>query len=175
MKHKRWLLQRLPSPLGQLLLVTDEQQCIRALDWVDYEARMQQLLQRYYVGQTLQLMQASGSSPASEAIAAYFAGVLTALDDLPVATGGTPFQQQVWRALRSIPAGTTLSYQQLAQRIERPRAIRAVGMANAANPVSLVLPCHRVIGARGTLTGYAGGLERKQWLLTHEQQFSRSA
>jgi methylated-DNA-[protein]-cysteine S-methyltransferase len=101
---------------------------------------------------------------------AYFAGNLTAIDDLPVATGGTDFQRQVWRALRQIPCGETISYGELARRIDRPAAVRAVGLANGSNPISVVVPCHRVIGSDGSLTGYGGGIERKRWLLTHEQR-----
>ena len=84
-------------------------------------------------------------------------------------TAGTPFQQAVWRALRRIPTGETLSYAELARRIGRPGAVRAVGRANGANPASIVVPCHRVIGSDGTLTGYGGGIERKRWLLAHER------
>ena len=103
-----------------------------------------------------------------DALAAWFAGDLGALDGLPVKTGGTPFQRAVWKALRDIPAGETRTYGQLATAIGAPRAVRAVGLANGANPVGVIVPCHRVIGANGTLTGYAGGLERKRWLLAHE-------
>jgi methylated-DNA-[protein]-cysteine S-methyltransferase len=98
----------------------------------------------------------------------YFKGNLTALDSIKVDTGGTPFQQLVWRALRRIPLGKTISYGELARRIRRPAAFRAVGAANGTNPVSIVIPCHRVIGADGRLTGFGGGLDRKQWLLRHE-------
>lgn len=99
---------------------------------------------------------------------AYFAGELQAFD-LPLAASGTPFQQKVWAALRDIPFGQTCSYGQLAQRIGTPGASRAVGLANGRNPLSIIVPCHRVIGANGSLTGYGGGLERKRWLLAHEQ------
>lgn len=98
----------------------------------------------------------------------YFAGELDAVDDLPVELGGTPFQSQVWAVLRTIPAGTTLSYRDVAVRIGQPTAVRAVGLANGSNPVSIVVPCHRVIGADGSLTGYGGGIDRKLWLLEHE-------
>lgn len=98
----------------------------------------------------------------------YFAGELSIIDDLPVKTAGTDFQRQVWQELRKIPCGETISYGELAQRINRPTASRAVGMANGLNPISIVVPCHRVIGQQGALTGYAGGVERKRWLLMHE-------
>jgi methylated-DNA-[protein]-cysteine S-methyltransferase len=99
---------------------------------------------------------------------AYFRGQLDALDGLPVETGGTAFQRRVWEALRSIPVGTTLSYLEMARRVGSPDAVRAVGAANGANPVAIVLPCHRVIGSNGRLVGYGGGLDRKRWLLAHE-------
>jgi methylated-DNA-[protein]-cysteine S-methyltransferase len=102
------------------------------------------------------------------ALDAYFAGDCRALDRVPVEFNGTPFQRKVWEALRDIPAGATLSYADLARRIGEPRAVRAVGAANGANPIAVIVPCHRVIGADGTLTGYGGGLDRKQWLLAHE-------
>ena len=98
---------------------------------------------------------------------AYFAGALTAFD-LPLAARGTPFQERVWRALRDIPYGDAISYAELARRIGEPAAVRAVGHANGRNPLPLVVPCHRVIGANGSLTGFAGGIERKRWLLEHE-------
>ncbi len=102
-------------------------------------------------------------------LAAYFRGDLQALDGIPVdPDGGTPFQREVWLTLRAIPAGATWSYGELAGRIGRPSAIRAVGAANGANPIPIVLPCHRVIGANGSLVGYGGGLDRKRWLLAHE-------
>jgi len=101
---------------------------------------------------------------------AYFDGDVTALDSVPVSTGGTPFQERVWRALRSVPAGATATYGQIASTVGKPGAARAVGLANAMNPVALVVPCHRIIGADGTLTGYGGGLDRKRWLLEHEMR-----
>jgi len=103
------------------------------------------------------------------ALEAYFAG--RAVDfDIPLAPAGTPFQQAVWQALRGIPYGATASYAEIARRNGRPRAVRAVGLANARNPIAIIVPCHRVIGADGTLTGYAGGLERKQALLELESR-----
>jgi methylated-DNA-[protein]-cysteine S-methyltransferase len=98
----------------------------------------------------------------------YFKGDIAVLSGLPVAASGTPFQNDVWRALRKIKDGTTVSYGELARRIGKPKAVRAVGLANGQNPISIVVPCHRVIGSDGSLTGYGGGLPRKQWLLSHE-------
>ena len=105
---------------------------------------------------------------AAAALKRYFAGDLRALDSIEVDTSGTPFQRLVWTTLRKIPAGTTWSYARLAKEIGRPSAVRAVAAANGANPVSIVVPCHRVIGSDGSLTGYGGGLPRKRWLLVHE-------
>jgi methylated-DNA-[protein]-cysteine S-methyltransferase len=105
---------------------------------------------------------------AVSALRRYFDGDVRAIEAIPVDTGGTPFQQQVWQTLRRIPAGQTWSYAFMAAAIGRPSATRAVGAANGANPVGVVLPCHRVIGSNGSLTGYGGGLPRKVWLLRHE-------
>jgi methylated-DNA-[protein]-cysteine S-methyltransferase len=104
----------------------------------------------------------------TDRLQAYFDRDFTALNDLPVNPGGTAFQQKVWQVLRSIPVGRTWAYGELAKHLGQPTAARAVGMANSLNPIGIVLPCHRVVGANGKLTGYAGGLERKRWLLEHE-------
>ena len=93
---------------------------------------------------------------------------MASLDEVDVELHGTDFQQRVWHALRSVAAGTTSSYAELARKVGAPAAVRAVGAANGANPVAVVLPCHRIIGSNGTLTGYGGGLDRKRWLLNHE-------
>jgi len=106
------------------------------------------------------------------ALACYFDGDVTAIDRIPVAFSGTKFQQKVWGALRTIACGTTLSYGALARRIREPKAVRAVGLANGSNPIGIVVPCHRVIGSDGSLTGYGGGLRRKRWLLEHEARHS---
>jgi methylated-DNA-[protein]-cysteine S-methyltransferase len=108
-------------------------------------------------------------------LAAYFEGDLAAIDDLEVDVGGTPFQLRVWKALRTIPAGETISYRELARRAGAPEAMRAAGNANGRNPVSIVIPCHRVIHADGTIGGYGGGLPRKRWLLDHEKKHARVA
>jgi methylated-DNA-[protein]-cysteine S-methyltransferase len=100
---------------------------------------------------------------------AYFAGDLAATDTIAVDLEGTEFQRKVWNKLREIPCGHTLSYRDLAAAIGAPKAVRAVGAANGANPASIVVPCHRVIGANGDLVGYGGGIERKRWLLKHER------
>jgi methylated-DNA-[protein]-cysteine S-methyltransferase len=105
---------------------------------------------------------------AADALSAYFDGDREALRGIPVDGGGTDFQRKVWSALRRIPAGQTRTYGEIARQVGRPAAVRAVGMANRTNPVAIVVPCHRVIGAGGKLTGYGGGLARKEWLLRHE-------
>jgi methylated-DNA-[protein]-cysteine S-methyltransferase len=116
----------------------------------------------------------AGEDPVLDAataqLRAYFAGELQAFE-LPLAPRGTPFQQEVWAALRRVPFGATTTYGELAARLATPRgpaAARAVGAANGANPLSIVVPCHRVVGARGALVGFAGGLETKRRLLAHE-------
>ena len=114
------------------------------------------------------LRKARAPAPIRDHLAAYFAGELGAIDAIEIATGGTPFQQKVWRALRKIKPGKTLTYGTLAVRIGEDKAIRAVGAANGANPVSIIVPCHRLIGANGSLIRYGGGIERKRWLLLHE-------
>ena len=160
------LVARVPSPLGELRLVWDEDGAIRALDYDDYEDRMHDLLVRYYDDCDLQPEQAPDELLGP--LEAYFAGRLEAIDGLPIACGGTPFQRDVWQQLRKIPCGTTATYGAIAAAIGRSSSMRAVGAAKGANPIAIVVPCHRVIGANGTLTGYGGGLQRKEWLLRHE-------
>jgi methylated-DNA-[protein]-cysteine S-methyltransferase len=116
-----------------------------------------------------------GTAAVVAALEAYFAGRIDALDEIPVASVGTPFQHAVWAALRRIQPGTTVSYAQLATAVERPRAVRAVGQANGRNPVAVIVPCHRVVRHDGTIGGYAGGLDRKRWLLDHERRHGGSA
>lgn len=160
-------LDRVESPLGPLLVVTDAKGVVHALDFADFEPRMRRLMRLRHGASDLSEGGATG--PVRAALAAYFAGDATALDPVALETGGTEFQQAVWQALRAIPHGQTRTYGQLAEAIGRPTAVRAVGLANGANAIALIVPCHRVIGRDGTLTGYAGGLERKQWLLELER------
>jgi methylated-DNA-[protein]-cysteine S-methyltransferase len=163
-----FVLDRLEVPIGTLLAVTDAEGRLRALDWDDYERRMHRLLRLHYGLDGVELKEGLMPANVRDSLKAYFGGALSAIDALSVATGGTAFQQEVWKALRKIPAGETRSYSALANQILRPFAVRAVGLANGANPIAIVVPCHRVIGKDATLTGYAGGVERKRWLLTHE-------
>ena len=158
---------RFLSPMGAMVRVTDDEGRLRMLEFSDHDERMDRLMRRYYGPCDL----APGVAPAAmrDALDAYFEGELAAIDTIETAANGTAFQRRVWAALREIPAGTTESYGALAARIGLPKAVRAVGLANGSNPIVIVVPCHRVIGANGTLTGYGGGIERKHWLLTHER------
>lgn len=164
------LVNRINTPIGEMLIVADHDGNLRAIDWTDHEARMRHLLRLYYGENSFRLEPARKPDNLTDAIRRYLAGELGAIDCLPVQTHGTPFQHEVWHALREIPCGTTMSYAQLARRIARPRAVRAVGHANGSNPVGVVVPCHRVIGSDGSLSGYGGGIERKRWLLEHERK-----
>ena len=101
----------------------------------------------------------------------YFAGEAAALGDLPIDMRGAPFEKRVWQALLEIPAGQTMSYGGIAKKLGSAGASRAVGAANGANPIAIIVPCHRVIGSSGSLTGYGGGLDRKTWLLNHERRW----
>ena len=163
---EKFNLDRLPTPIGTALLLTDPDGYLRALDWEDYEPRMRQLLRLHYGAVTLQ----DGRAPRDlrVALTGYFKGDLDLLASIRWRVAGTPFQQKIWNALPGIPAGTTLSYGALAAQLKMPRAVRALGHANGSNPISVVLPCHRLIGANGALVKYGGGLERKRWLLKHE-------
>jgi methylated-DNA-[protein]-cysteine S-methyltransferase len=112
--------------------------------------------------------EAPGRHPVARALRDYFAGRINALEQIEADPGGTPFQRRVWDAMRAIPPGETRTYRDLAAAAGNVKAVRAVGQASGRNPVGIVIPCHRVVGSDGTLTGYGGGLERKQWLLRHE-------
>lgn len=184
----RWL----PSPLGPLLLLTDASGRVRALEFEQGCERLRRLLARHDPHHTLEEAPQSGAA-AAEALVRYFDGELGALDALPVTMPGSPLQRRVWAALRTIAVGQVMTYGDLARRVGQDgaapaaeagleseiaafqanqragRLARAVGRANSLNPVSIIVPCHRVIGANGRLTGYAGGLARKQWLLVHER------
>ena len=162
------LVDRIDTPIGRMTIVADRQGNLRAAGWTEDEADMHWLLRLPYGKAGFRLQPACDPNGLTNAINRYFAGELGAIDSLPVQTGGTTFQRQVWCALREISCGTTVSYAELAERIGRPTAVRAVGLANSANPVAIVVPCHRVIGSDGSLTGYGGGIERKRWLLAHE-------
>ena len=165
--------ERLATPIGELAILLDDTGTVRAIDWSDHADRLALLLRRQYRSHDVAQADVAPRSAATRALRRYFSGDLRAVDTVPVATGGTPFQQQVWQTLRDIPAGKTISYRELAARAGRPGAIRAAGFANGQNPISIVLPCHRVVGSDGSLTGYGGGLARKRWLLQHEGALPR--
>ena len=158
-------IDKLASPIGEVRIVSDGEN-LRALEFEDYDDRMAALLKRQYGD--VQFTPAKNPGGATEIMQAYFEGDIRAIESLKVASNGTDFQQIVWKMLREIPAGKTWSYGQLAEAIGKPTASRAVGLANGSNPIAIVVPCHRVIGANGSLTGYGGGLSRKKWLLAHE-------
>jgi methylated-DNA-[protein]-cysteine S-methyltransferase len=162
------LIDRTATPIGALIVVADHDGRLRAVDWTDNEADLRYRLRLHYGERGFALEPKRNPGGFTAAMAAYFAGEVGIIDGLPVATAGTPFHRAVWATLRNIPCGTTLSYAELARRVDRPSAVRAVGFANGANPISIVVPCHRVVGADGRLTGYGGGIERKRWLLAHE-------
>ena len=168
------LLDRTATPIGDLMVVADAEGRIRAVHFADHQESLLHMLRRQYGETGFALEPSSNPGGLTARIDAYFGGDLLAIDTLPVEMVGTPFQQAVWTALRGITVGTTLSYSELARRIGRPSAVRAVGLANGANPVAVVVPCHRVIGKGGTLVGYGGGMSRKRWLLAHESAASQA-
>jgi methylated-DNA-[protein]-cysteine S-methyltransferase len=159
------MVDRIPSPVGDIVIAVRDNALV-LLDFVDNEDRIERLLRN--IEPAGKLHDTVDPTGVSTKVDRYFSGELGALDDIVVDAHGTPFQRLVWAGLRAIPAGTTTTYGRLASQVGHPTASRAVGAANGANPIGIVVPCHRVIGANGTLTGYAGGLDRKIWLLRHE-------
>lgn len=162
---KELLFDSIESPVGTVLIVVDDGR-LCSLDYAGYESHMLKLLERRYG--PVHLTATCNPRGFSRHMHNYFAGDHRAIENIPVNAGGTPFQQRVWHALRAIPSGTTMTYGSLAAQLGKPTASRAVGSANGANPIAIVIPCHRLIGANSSLTGYAQGLERKRWLLKHE-------
>lgn len=157
-------VERVPTPIGAVL-ITHDGKLICNTEFEDSDRRERELSQHF---PDATFTPAKALSPFADALARYFKGDLHAIDKLPVAKIGTLFQRRAWAALRRIKPGETRSYGEQARSIGRPSAARAVGRANALNPNAIIVPCHRVRGAAGDLTGYGGGLERKQWLLDHE-------
>ncbi|MFT4091789.1 MAG: methylated-DNA--[protein]-cysteine S-methyltransferase [Asticcacaulis sp.] len=169
MVHKL-ILSRQTSPIGDFLLVCDMNGILVASEYADHLPRLHRLLSRrlgHY-----HLSEGAAVISISQALKAYFDGDITAIDTIPVTFNGSDFQNKAWAALRQIPAGETASYCEQAARIGNKKAARAVGSANHNNPYNLIVPCHRVIGTNGNLVGYAGGLERKRWLLEHEKRYA---
>jgi methylated-DNA-[protein]-cysteine S-methyltransferase len=154
------------TPVGALAVVADAKGAMRLLSFDGEGERWRKDFARRFPG--ADLIARRDPSGHVSALKAYFAGDMAALDKISVVFGGTPFQNKVWKQLRKIPVGQTLSYGALAGKIGEPKAMRAVGLANGSNPVAVIVPCHRVIGSDGSLTGFGGGLPRKKWLLEHE-------
>ncbi|HEX5854076.1 MAG TPA: methylated-DNA--[protein]-cysteine S-methyltransferase [Thermoanaerobaculia bacterium] len=155
----------LDTPAGAIVFARRGERLV-ALSFKDHWPRLRKELEKRFGALEL-TPDANGGSP-GRALRRYLGGDLGALDALEVDTEGTPFQEKVWSRLRRIPVGATLSYAELARAIGKPSAVRAVAGANARNPVSVVVPCHRVIASDGKLAGYGGGVSRKRWLLAHE-------
>lgn len=179
-EHETFFFDQVDSPIGEITIIADRNSAMRMV-WFgggeeggtvrgrrlkSVEVGWRTAFEHRFPGVALKPRRDPFGH--STALKAYFAGDMEALDGIPVVFGGTPFQNKVWKALRRIPTGTTLSYGALAKKIGEPSAVRAVGLANGANPIALVVPCHRVIGSDGSLTGFGGGLPRKRWLLEHE-------
>lgn len=159
-------LERYPSPIDGLWLAVDEQDVLRLLHFDRPEEDFLRIVARSYP--KAQVVKGRAPPPVRDPLDAYFRGDLSALDRIRTRAVGTDFQQSVWSELRQIPAGETRSYGAMARRLGQPGASRAVGLANGSNPIAVVVPCHRVIGADGSLTGFGGGIPRKRWLLEHE-------
>ena len=163
-------LDRVATPIGDLMLVADATGALRMLEFFDKPKRWRPEFKRRFDGAAF--MEKTNPFGLAATLARYFDGDLAALDEIETAAQGTDFQRACWKNLRKIPAGTTTSYGALAKKLGKPKAMRAVGLANGANPIAVVVPCHRVIGSDGSLTGYGGGLMRKQWLLEHERKYA---
>ena len=154
------------TPIGPLTVAARAGRiCMLHFDRSEKSARA--VLSKWYPGEPIE--RAVDPAGAASVLRRYFEGDIDALDEIDVEMNGTPFQRRVWAALRKVKGGQTASYGALARRVGSPAAVRAVGAANGANPVAIIVPCHRIIGANGTLTGYGGGLQRKEWLLRHEK------
>lgn len=163
-------LDRVKTPIGDLMLVADAKGALRMLEFYNKPKRWRPEFKRRFDGAAF--TRKVDPFGLARKLTRYFEGDLAALDEIETAADGTEFQRACWKNLRKIPAGTTMSYGALAKKLGKPAAMRAVGLANGANPIAVVVPCHRVIGSNGSLTGYGGGLKRKQWLLDHERKFA---
>ena len=160
------------TPLGSFLLIADGNGRLRAADFADVESRLSTLLDRRLGKRAYTIAVGIVPRQIKLALSKYFAGDITAIDSIIVSTSGTAFQESVWTGLRSIRPGSPLTYTDFATRLGKIGSGRAVGHANGANPISIIVPCHRLVGASGALTGYSGGIERKRWLLDHEARFA---
>lgn len=160
------LSSRIETPLGPLVLLAREG-VLLMLEFEDAEQRVAREMKARFGAE--QHTPADDPFGLSSRLRSYFAGHLCAIETIETDGGGTDFQRRVWAELKRIPCGVTISYGELARRLGDVKAVRAVGLANGRNPISIVVPCHRVIGANGSLTGYGGGVDRKRWLLVHER------
>ena len=166
--------ETISTPIGDMRLVASADGFLRAADFADCEDSLTALLKRRFGADGFSLSSGDVDPAIRDALAAYFEGEVSAIDRIRVKTGGTAFQETVWQALRGIPPGEPLAYGRLAEQLGKPQSARAVGHANGANPFNIVIPCHRLVGANGALTGYAGGIHRKRWLLKHEARHTPS-
>lgn len=171
--HARLTSSTLDTPIGALALIADDAGTLHMAEFADCLDRMERWLDRRFGKERSGLVAGEPPIRVAAAFLAYFVGKVDALRTLPVELGGTSFQNTVWSALRNIRPGETVAYGAFAERLGRPQAARAVGHANGANPLSIVVPCHRLVGADGGLTNYGGGLERKRWLIDHEAKHGR--
>ncbi len=160
------LTDGIPTDLKADLILVSDGQALVALEFSPHEKRLRERLEKRFG--SVEWIPTVNPQGVREAMRAYFAKEWDPIQALPVNPGATSFQQQVWQALRGIPPGEVRTYGELATQLGNPNTARAVGRANALNPIAIVIPCHRIIGAGSNLTGYAGGLERKRWLLAHE-------
>lgn len=161
-------IETIDTPIGEFVFASDAEGRLHSAGWTSKDIRMAAQLRCYDSDHALLDRATPPQRETKDAIRAYFTGETTAIDTIEVRPEGTPFQLGVWSALRRIPCGDVTSYGVLARDLDNPGAVRAVGRANGANPIGVVVPCHRVIGADGSLTGFGGGIERKRWLLAHE-------
>jgi methylated-DNA-[protein]-cysteine S-methyltransferase len=159
------LTDHVETPIGSMVLMVESNMLI-GLEFDDQPERYMKDIRRRFPDH--QMRDTANPCGFSDRVLAYYKGDLRAIDGLAARGDGTPFQERVWAELRRIKMGTTISYGELASRLGNRNAMRAVGLANGRNPISVVVPCHRVIGSDGTLTGYGGGVARKNWLLNHE-------
>ncbi len=162
-------VEHVPTPIGILIITHDGENLCNA-EFADQRARREQELAHHFP--QAQCVESRKRSLFFDALARYFKGDIAAINKLTVAKLGTIFQQKAWTALRQIPAGATRGYGEQAAKLGNPNAARAIGRANGLNPISIVIPCHRLIGANGSLVHYGGGLERKRWLIDHESKFA---
>lgn len=172
--RREFLTDTVATPIGELAIMADRDGRLRGLAWGDRVTIKRRVMDRHYGPGAYVLVPAGDPFGLTTALRRYFAGELHVIDDLPVATLGSDFQRAVWAELRRIPCGETISYGEMARRVGDAGAARAVGLANNANPIGIVVPCHRVIGADGRLVGFGGGMDRKRWLLSHESRAGRT-